>query len=174
MIETTAAPGRMANWLDRLNGSLHRRALTLLMLIVSAHWAEHIAQAYQVFVLHWPRLASGGVLGLSFPLLARSETLHFGYNLSLLVGLILLRSGFRGQARTFWTVAMLIQGWHMFEHSLLQAQWLTGVYLFGAAQQTSILQLWVPRVELHLLYNTLVFIPMLIGLALSGRSRSAE
>ncbi len=29
---------------------------------------------------------------------------------------------------------------------------------------TSIIQLWVPRVELHLFYNTIVFIPMIIGM----------
>jgi hypothetical protein len=29
---------------------------------------------------------------------------------------------------------------------------------------TSILQLWVPRVELHLLYNTIVFIPMVVAM----------
>jgi hypothetical protein len=29
---------------------------------------------------------------------------------------------------------------------------------------TSILQLWLPRVELHLFYNSVVFIPMVIGM----------
>jgi hypothetical protein len=29
---------------------------------------------------------------------------------------------------------------------------------------TSIVQLWVPRVELHLFYNTVVFIPMMIAM----------
>jgi len=28
----------------------------------------------------------------------------------------------------------------------------------------SIVQLWVPRVELHLFYNTIVFIPMMLGM----------
>jgi hypothetical protein len=29
---------------------------------------------------------------------------------------------------------------------------------------TSIVQLWVPRVELHLFYNAIVFIPMVIAM----------
>ncbi len=165
---------RGGSWLAQLNGGWHRHALSLYMLIVFGHWAEHIAQAYQVFVLRWPRPDSGGILGLWLPELASSEVLHFGYNLSLLLGLLLLRAGFRGRARTWWMVALAVQGWHFFEHLLLQAQWLTGIYLFGAAQQTGILQLWIPRVELHFLYNTLVFIPMLLGLFFHNWSRKGS
>lgn len=160
------------SWLEKLNSIWHRRALSAYMLIVFAHWAEHIAQAYQVFVLEWDRPEAGGVLGLWFPQLASSEVLHFVYNLGLLLGLACLRSGFHGRARTWWTAALVIQGWHFFEHLLLQLQWLTGFYLFGAHQQTSLLQLWVPRVELHFLYNSLVFLPMLVALFLHGRVRS--
>jgi len=36
--------------------------------------------------------------------------------------------------------------------------------LFGSPVPASILQLVVPRVELHLFYNTVVFIPMIIGM----------
>lgn len=154
----------MGSWLEQLNGPWHKRALSLYMIVVFGHWAEHILQAYQVFVLNWARPDAGGVLGLWFPWLAQSEVLHFAYNFSLFAGLLLLRPGFHGRARTWWTVACLIQGWHFFEHLLLQAQWLSGIYLFGASQQTGILQLWIPRVELHFLYNTLVFLPMLAGL----------
>jgi hypothetical protein len=34
----------------------------------------------------------------------------------------------------------------------------------GRPVPTSLLQLWVPRVELHLFYNTIVFIPMVIAM----------
>lgn len=159
------------SWLELLNGSWHSRALSIYMIVVFGHWAEHILQAYQVFVLHWDRPDAGGLLGLWLPWLAQSEVLHFAYNLSLLAGLLLLRPGFHGRARTWWSVAALIQGWHFFEHLLLQAQWLSGIYLFGASQQTGILQLWIPRVELHFLYNTLVFLPMLLGLYFYTRDR---
>lgn len=159
------------SWLEQLNGIWHGQALSAYMLVVFAHWAEHIAQAYQVFIMHWPRAEAGGVLGLWFPVLASSELLHFVYNLGLLLGLLYLRPGFRGHARAWWTTALAIQGWHFFEHLLLQLQWLAGRYLFGASTQTSILQLWLPRVELHFLYNSVVFLPMLVALLLYGPAR---
>ncbi|HEV8381760.1 MAG TPA: hypothetical protein VGQ29_09245 [Gemmatimonadales bacterium] len=58
----------------------------------------------------------------------------------------------------------MIQFWHHIEHALLQGQALAGWTLFGAAQPTSILQLWFPRLELHLFYNTIVFIPMVVAM----------
>ena len=54
--------------------------------------------------------------------------------------------------------------WHHIEHGLLQGQYLLGYNLFGQPVPTSILQLWAPRVELHLFYNTIVFIPMVIAM----------
>ena len=33
----------------------HERALQIFMLIVLAHWAEHLAQAAQIYFLGWPR-----------------------------------------------------------------------------------------------------------------------
>src|SRR3989442_4034144 len=38
---------------DRLNGAWHEPALWIFFAIVVAHWAEHLAQAYQMYVLHW-------------------------------------------------------------------------------------------------------------------------
>ena len=43
--------------IERLHGRYHRVALNLFMLIVIAHWAEHLAQAYQIWVLDWPAAA---------------------------------------------------------------------------------------------------------------------
>jgi hypothetical protein len=37
-----------------INQRLHRQALNVFLLIVLAHWAEHLAQAYQVWVLDRP------------------------------------------------------------------------------------------------------------------------
>ena len=51
-----------------LNGRFHRIALNAFMAVVLAHWAEHLAQAYQIWVLHWPLKDSRGVLGLAYPL----------------------------------------------------------------------------------------------------------
>jgi hypothetical protein len=40
----------------------------------------------------------------------------------------------------------------------------TGAYLFGRSEPTSIIQLVVPRVELHLFYNAIVTVPMVLAL----------
>jgi hypothetical protein len=152
------------SWLEQINGALHERVLWLYMVIVLGHWLEHLTQIYQVYVWGWLPKEAGGVLGLWFPSLAETEVLHFTYNLFLWGGILLLRPGFTGRARTWWHGALAVQSWHFFEHLLLQLQWATGIYLFGATQQTSIGQLWFPRVELHFAYNLIVFVPLVIGM----------
>ena len=83
----------------------------------------------------------------------------------MLAGLWLLRPGFTGtKDRQWWTIALGIQFFHHFEHLLLQMQAILGYNFFGRPVPTSIVQLWVPRVELHLFYNTIVFIPMVIAM----------
>lgn len=148
----------------RLNGEWHKPALLLFLAVVLAHWAEHLAQAYQVYVFGWPVPESRGVLGLWFPWLVTSETLHYGYAIVMLVGLWVLRRGFVGRAYVWWMVAFWIQFWHHLEHALLQGQAILGQNLFGSPVPVSIVQLWIPRVELHLIYNTLVFVPMVMGM----------
>ncbi|MEV8513838.1 hypothetical protein [Dactylosporangium sp. NPDC051484] len=144
------------------------------MAIVLAHWAEHIAQAYQIWVLGWPRPKARGVLGEFFPWLVSSEWMHYGYALIMLVGLFLLRPGFVGRGRVWWTVALAIQFWHHIEHLLLLLQAQTGHFLWGKAVPTSVLQLVYPRVELHLFYNSIVFIPMVIAVYLHLRPNRVE
>jgi hypothetical protein len=151
---------------ERLNGRWHERALQVFMAVVLAHWAEHLAQALQVYVLHWPRPESRGVLGLWFPWLVDREVLHYGYALVMLVGLWILRSGFVGRARTWWMIAFWIQFWHHIEHALLQGQVIVGRNLFDSPVPTSVAQLFVPRMELHMIYNTIVFVPMIVGMYL--------
>ena len=142
----------------------HERALWLYAVIVLAHWVEHLTQAWQVYALHWARPAAGGALGLWQPWLVSSELMHWVYAVAMLVGLLYLRAGYEGRSRLWWNVSLAIQAWHFVEHSLLQLQAITGTNLFGAAVPTSILQLWVPRMELHLLYNAIVFIPIVIAM----------
>jgi hypothetical protein len=149
---------------SRLNSAWHERALQAFMVVVLAHWAEHLTQAFQIWVLGWPVPSARGVLGLWYPWLIKSEVLHYGYAVVMLIGIWLLWPGFVGTSRTWWTVALGIQFWHHIEHALLQFQALTGHYLFGSPVPTSIAQLWIPRVELHLIYNTLVFIPMVVAM----------
>jgi hypothetical protein len=166
-----AAPRRMVaasseepGLYEKLNTQWHKPALLTFMAIVILHWGEHIFQAYQVYVMHWPRPKALGMLGLLYPWLVKSETLHYGYALVMLVGLWVLRKGFTGVSHTWWMVSFGIQFWHHIEHAVLLYQATTHHYWFHATMPTSFLQIWIPRVELHLFYNTIVFIPMVVAM----------
>lgn len=166
-ISNTCSPAQtspFASFLRRLNSAGHERSLQLFTVIVLAHWAEHLAQAFQIYALGWKVPEARGVLGLWYPWMVKSEVLHYGYALVMLVGLWLLRPGFIGSARPWWTAALAIQFWHHIEHGLLQWQAITGNNLFNSPVPVSIAQLWIPRVELHLIYNTIVFVPMAIAM----------
>jgi len=154
----------MKSFIAKLNGPWHAWALRTFTLIVLAHWAEHLVQAYQVYGLGWPLHQARGVLGQAFPWLVHSEVLHYGYAVIMLAGIWMLLPGFVGRSRTWWLAALVIQFWHHIEHALLQGQVIAGRTIFGAPQPTSILQLWFPRLELHLFYNTVVFIPMVVAM----------
>jgi hypothetical protein len=149
---------------EKLNREWHKPALQIFMVIVLAHWAEHLAQAAQVYLLNWPVPEARGVLGLWFPWLVKSELLHYAYALVMLIGLWLFRKGFQGQSYKWWMAAFWIQFWHHIEHALLQGQAILGQNLFASPVPVSILQLWIPRVELHLFYNSVVFVPMVLGM----------
>ena len=149
---------------DKLNEEWHKPALQFYMFIVLAHWAEHLTQAVQIYALGWKVPDARGFLGLYYPWMVKSEALHYGYAIVMLIGLWILRKGFVGRSRTWWMIAFWIQFWHHIEHALLQGQAIAGANLFDRPVPVSIVQLWIPRVELHLFYNTIVFIPMVIGM----------
>jgi hypothetical protein len=149
---------------EKLNTQWHKPALLIFMAIVILHWGEHLFQAYQVYVMHWPRPKALGMLGLLYPWLVTSETMHYAYALIMLIGLWVLRKGFTGVAYTWWMVSFWIQFWHHIEHAVLLYQATTHRYWFHAKVPTSFLQIWIPRVELHLFYNTIVFIPMVVAM----------
>ncbi len=138
--------------------------------LMVAHWLEHIVQAYQVWVLGYERHHAGGLLGQIFPWLMHSEWLHFGYALLTLAGLLLLYRAFTSQALVWWQVAVVIQVWHLVEHSLLFAQAQGGFVLWGAKEPTSVLQLFFPRIELHLFYNSVVTVPIVVAMWLRWKS----
>jgi hypothetical protein len=151
---------------QKLNSVWHRRALNFFMFIVLAHWAEHLAQAWQIYVLGWPRPQAGGFLGLFYPWLVSSELMHYGYAIVMLIGLWTFRKGFSGTSRTWWTIALVIQFWHHIEHAVLQYQAITAHYWFGSPVPISFVQALMPkfRPELHLFYNAIVLIPMVIAM----------
>jgi hypothetical protein len=154
------APGLI----EKLNSEWHERALWGFMVIVLAHWGEHLFQAFQIYVLGWPPPQSLGMLGMVYPWLVKSEIMHYGYALIMLVCIWILHSGFTGKSYKWWMVAFWIQFWHHIEHFLLQAQAIAGENLFNSPVPVSIAQLVIPRVELHLIYNSLVFIPMIVAM----------
>src|SRR3954470_7444056 len=98
---------RGITFVDRVNGPHHEAALRAFMVVVLAHWAEHLLQAFQIYVLGWPVPQALGALGYFYPWLVRSEVLHYGYAVVMLAGLWLLRRGFTGSAdRRWWMVAL--------------------------------------------------------------------
>jgi hypothetical protein len=173
-MSTSVSTDRLLGPGGRLNTRYHKAALMVFLVIVIGHWAEHLVQAYQIYVLGWPRPQAGGVLGLAFPVLVSSEWLHYGYAIVMLIGFVVLRHGFTGRARTWWNAAMWIQVWHHFEHLLLLLQAMTGAHLMGAKVPTSIAQLVFPRVELHLFYNAIVFVPMVVAMIHHMRPNAVE
>lgn len=162
----------LRNTIERLNGEWHERALWIYMTVVVLHWIEHLVQAYQIWVIGMPRPDALGALGFVSPWLVQSEALHFGYAVFMLAGLIVLRSGFSGASRIWWTISLAIQSWHLVEHFALQAQAIIGVNMFGSPVPISFVQVWVPRPELHLFYNAVVFIPMVVAMVLHKRHPS--
>lgn len=171
---TVTAPGAFRRFHAALNGKHHMAAVTVFTLIVVAHWAEHLVQAFQIWALDTPRPQARGVLGEWFPWLISSEWLHYGYAIVMLAGLILLRAAFVGRARRFWDIALYIQAWHHFEHLILLIQATSGTTLGDGKVPTSILQLLFPRVELHLFYNAIVTIPMVIAVLLHLRPSKTD
>lgn len=174
MASEAASAGRFPGRMTIVNGPQHRTWLNVFLVIVIAHWAEHVAQAVQIYVLGWPTPQARGVLGLPFPWLVTSEWMHYGYALFMLIGLVMLRKGFTGRARTWWNISLGIQVWHHFEHLLLLLQALTGNNLAGRPVPTSVLQFFFPRVELHLFYNAVVFAPMVVAMLLHRRPNESE
>ena len=159
-----ASARALPGWLARINTSWHERALQLYMVIVLAHWAEHLVQAVQIYALGWARPDSRGILGQFYPWMVKSEALHYGYAIVMLIGLWILRHGFTGKSKMWWMIAFWIQFWHHIEHAVLQGQAIVGQNLGGGPVPMSFVQFVIPRVELHLIYNSIVFIPMVIAM----------
>ena len=170
-----AVPGvKDAGLVSRLNGRWHRPALIVFGVIVLGHWIEHVLQAVQIWVFDLSRPDAKGALGYVFPWLVTSEWLHYAYALVMLVGLALLLPGFSGRSRSLWTLAFAIQVWHHLEHLLLLYQAQAHDNLFGKPVPTSVLQLVWQRAELHLFYNAIVTIPMVIAMLYHLRPSARE
>ena len=155
------------------NARRHNFMLKVFAGLMLAHWLEHIVQAFQVYVMGYERHHASGMLGQLYPWLMHSEWLHFGFAVLTLAGLVMLISGFRGSARVWWIGALLVQIWHVFEHTLLFVQAQRAIFFFGAREPTSVLQLIFPRIELHLFYNSAVTIPIVVAMLLYWRTETS-
>lgn len=152
----------------------HDLMLKSFAVLMVAHWLEHLVQAYQVWGLGYERHHAGGLLGQVFPWLMHSEWLHFVYAVLTFAGILLLYRAFSGAALGWWKVALAIQAWHLIEHSLLFAQAQGGFVLWGAKEPTSVLQLFFPRIELHLFYNSVVTVPIVVAMVLRAKGVAAR
>jgi hypothetical protein len=192
-----------ARLIHALNTRWHELALRVFVVIVLAHWAEHLVQVFQIYALGWRLPDARGVLGIPFPWLVKSEFMHYAYALVMLAGIWILRRGFTGRAATWWGIALGIQSWHHVEHALLQYQVIAGHNFFGAPAPISVIQMLgflegdaasgfqglmagppvrplsplvflVRRVEVHMIYNALVFAPMVAAMYLHLFPNAAE
>ena len=136
--------------------------MNTLIVISILHFIEHVAQIIEVYVLHIPREKALGILGLFYPWLMRSETLHYALALYMLVAIWIFRHRFRNNG--YWQAALITQTWHHWEHLLLVIQATTGYYLFGQRVPTSVGQLFFPKIELHFFYNLVVFSLMMLAI----------
>src|SRR5260370_4791596 len=89
-------------FVERVNGQYHELALRTFMVIVLAHWAEHLLQAFQIYALGWPVPEARGIVGYYYPWLIKSETLHYGYAVIILAALWLFRPRFPGGQHRQW------------------------------------------------------------------------
>src|ERR1700730_11882427 len=115
---TTSPQASRRSLTDRLNAEWHKPALILFTIVVLAHWCEHLAQTFEVYVLGWPIAEARGLLGMPFPWLVSSESMSYACALFTLVALWILRLGFVGSAYKGWVGAFWIQGWVALEPAL--------------------------------------------------------
>ena len=149
-----------SRWLDL--------SFLLVILVMTAHEAEHVAQVLQKNALQNScPVDCRGLLGFK----ADVEWVHFTYNHAILIALAAIYIGF-GLWRREWrernppawwalTIGIFgVQGYHAVEHAVKLEQWLTRGHM---SPQPGILGTHFSLIELHMLINTVVF-----GLVLWG------
>ena len=122
--------------------------MRLYLSIVVIHFIEHLAQMFELYVLGYTRAESLGLIGLAFPLLVRSEWLHYWFAVFTLYGLLKYK---------FSPTAIYLQTSHLIEHTILLTQYLL------AFSPTGIGGIWFARIELHFIYNLIVLVAMCRG-----------
>jgi hypothetical protein len=72
-LRQSAPTGSWRGLSEAPNGTWHEAALRVYLVVVLAHWMEHIVQTTQIWVLGWPLPQALRVLGLISPWSARSR-----------------------------------------------------------------------------------------------------
>ena len=167
----TSAPTGVPSLTDRLNAQWHKPAVIALSLLVLAHWCILGIRAIDLYVMGRSVTDAESLLGVVF-----SGVADYAYALLALIALWVLRPGFVGRSRLWWTAAFWIMAWVHLEYALLAYQIVAGRYLFGAAQPTCVLQLLglTRLLEVNLLYGALATAPMIVALYLHRFPRPAE
>lgn len=136
-----------------------------LLVVMAGHEAEHVAQILQKNALDASCPTDcRGVLGFVFDL----EWVHFVYNASIEVALVGLVVGFGLWRNPFLLVGVGFQGYHVFEHALKLEQWLANGH---HSPTPGLLGMQFSLVELHFVFNTVVFLVVLAAYAKLGLHR---
>ncbi len=129
-----------------------KMGLGVLLVIQTAHMAEHVAQVIQKFVLHLPK--AQGLLGSIFDL----EHIHFTYNTGIWIPIVLAYIWYRrsGAPMPFaFRTLVWFQGYHVVEHIVKMYQY----YALGiTVGPKGILGYIFPIVWLHFWLNLIVLL----------------
>jgi hypothetical protein len=153
----------------------------IMIVTQTLHFIEHIAQIVEVDVIGLPRSQSRGIIGN-----LDAEYVHFFFDTSLLIGVIILLFKFR-KSIPLW-VALVVAIWHTAEH-----WYITYYYTFDRANYNPLPApglhahegllgagglLWPSspflRIELHFFYNLLFTVPLVWGFILMVRAAYDE
>lgn len=146
-------------------------ALYLVLAVTqTGHVMEHVVQVAQLRVLGLSGHHAHGIFGA-----LDIEWVHFTWNAWVLAAVVVLLIGRPGN-RWLWVAAPLA-AWHLLEHTFLIVTYLvTGVEgTPGLLAMGGLLGNGLPvaRAELHLFYNVLETIPLLMGLGWAWRHTAA-
>jgi hypothetical protein len=120
------------------------------------HVFEHVAQMYQIHILHIPPPQAHGIFGA-----LDIEWVHVIFNTFVLVSVVLLLRKYRQNSWLWLTLALA--GWHQVEHTYILIKYLQT----GAAGNPGLLAnggvfpiTGLTRPDLHMLYNLVETIPL--------------
>ncbi|AUC61804.1 hypothetical protein AA637_11890 [Cyanobacterium sp. HL-69] len=125
--------------------------------VIWFHLFEHFTQIIQVYILGWERSQSLGIIGLLFPILIRSEILHYLFSLFNVIFFLPL-----ARQNTYYYTATILAILHHNEHFGLLLQSIFKEYWFGGNKPMTFLEQFIPRIELHFIYNLIVLSPIIV------------